>query len=99
MAHDFGIRNKKKKEFTYFFGYANGLMYRAFNEQKHDAIFSGDNGIETKTKEETEKALDKAIREFDNMNYPDPNRLDDIKKFRQDMAGDDPNDMYEIWYS
>lgn len=36
MAHDFGIRNTKKKGFAYFFGYANGLMYKAFGDQKHD---------------------------------------------------------------
>ena len=76
MAHDFGIRNTKRKEYAYFFGYANGLMYEAFGEQKHNAIFSGDNGTEIKTREETEKALDYAIKTFDGMGYPDPSRLD-----------------------
>ena len=98
MAHDFGIRNTKKKDFTYFFGYAEGLMYEAFDEQKHNAFASGDNGRETKTKEETERALDKAISKFDKINYPDPGRLDDIKKFRKEMADDDPADTYEIWF-
>lgn len=99
MAHDFGIRNTKKKEFTYFFGYAGGLMYHAFGEEKHDNFFSGDNGTETKTKAETERALDWAIKKFDCMGYPDPTRLDDIKRFRQEMVNDDPSDLYEIWYS
>ena len=99
MAHDFGIRNTKKREFSYFFGYADGLMYRAFDEQKHDNVISGDNGTETKTKAETERALDRAIKEFDGMGYPDPTRLDDIKKFRQEMADDEPTDTYEIWFS
>ena len=36
MAHDFGIRNTKKEKYSYFFGYAGGLMYRAFGEIKHD---------------------------------------------------------------
>ena len=53
MAHDFGIRNTKKKEFYFFFGYADGLMYRAFGEEKHDAFVSGDNGTELKTTAET----------------------------------------------
>lgn len=74
-------------------------MYRAFNEWKHNNIISGDNGVETKTKAETEKALDWAIDQFDHMRYPDPTRMDDIKEFRQRMVGDSPEDMYEIWYS
>ena len=98
MAHDFGIRNIKQKEYTYFFGFANGLMYRAFGEQKHYAFVSGDNGRETKSKEETEKALDWAIQAFDTMGYPDPHRLDDIKKFRQEMKNDEPADTYEVWF-
>lgn len=99
MAHDFGIKNTKKKDFSFFFGYADGLMYRAFGEEKHDAFVSGDNGTEIKTKEETEKALDRAISEFNGMDYPDPDRMDEIKQFRKDMANDDPNDTYLIWYS
>ena len=99
MSHDFGIRNTKSKEYSYFFGYAGGLMYRAFGEEKHDNLFSGDNGKEIKTKAETEKALDRAIEEFDKMGYPDPTRLDSIKIFREDMAHDEPTDTYEIWFS
>lgn len=99
MSHDFGIRNTKKREYTYFFGYADGLMYRAFGDQKHDMGLSGDNGVELKSKAETERALDRAIAEFDSMAYLDSKRLDDIKQFRQDMAGDDPTDTYEVWYS
>lgn len=99
MSHDFGIRNKKKKNWAWFFGFANGLMYRAFHEEKHFAVFSGDNGMETKSKEETENALDWAIDTFDHMGYPDPTRLDEIKKFRKEMSNDNFNDTYEIWYS
>lgn len=99
MAHDFGIRNTKKKEFYFFFGYADGLMYRAFGEEKHDAFVSGDNGTEIKTKAETERALDMAISEFNSMDYPDPDRMDEIKQFRKEMEEDEPTDTYEVWYS
>ncbi len=98
MAHDFGIRNTKRKDFSWFFGYANGLMYGAFGEHKHDAGVSGDNGREIKSKAETEKALDIAIRIFDAMHYPDPHRLDEIKAFRLEMANDASGDTYKIWY-
>lgn len=98
MAHDFGIKNTKKEDFAFFFGYANGLMYHAFSEEKHDRIISGDDCVEIKTKAETEKALDLAIEQFDAMGYPDPQRLDAIKKFRQDMSGDAPTDTYDVWF-
>lgn len=99
MAHDFGIRNKGKKNWAWFFGYADGLMYRAFHEEKHNAFVSGDNGMEIKSKKETEEALDWAIDTFNNMRYPDPTRLDEIKDFRKQMVSDDNNDTYQIWFS
>lgn len=99
MAHDFGIRNKKNDKWSFFFGYANGIMYDAFGEQKHNFGISGDGGRETKTKQDVMFALDDAIAEFDRMNYPDPTRLDEIKKFRKDMKSDEDTDTYEIWYS
>ena len=99
MAHDFGIRNTKKREFAYFFGYANGLMYKAFGDQKHDMGLSGDNKTELKTREETIKALDCAIEKFDKMGYPDDTRMDDIKEFRRSMENDPLTDTYEVWYS
>ena len=98
MSHDFGIRNTKKKDFAWFFGFANGLMYHAFDEIKHYAGVSGDGRSEIKSYAETEKALDWAISEFDSMGYPDPNRLDQIKEFRQNMAADAPSDFYEVWF-
>ena len=99
MAHNFAIKNTKKDGYTFFFGYANGLMYRAFGEQKHDAVFSGDNGEEIKTKKETEEALDNAIKWFDMKDYPDPTRMDEIKQFRKDMDNDAPDSTYLISYS
>lgn len=100
MAHDFGIiKNGKDKGWAFFFGYAGGLMYRVFGEEKHNAILSGDNGKEVKSKAETEKALDMAIEKFDRMNYPDRSAMDDIKQFREKMKNDSPKDEYIIWYS
>jgi hypothetical protein len=97
MAHDFGICNKRKKNYTFFFGYADALMYRAFGEQRPN-IFSGNGDKREKTKAEAEKALDYAIREFDRMGYPDPTRMDDIKQFRKEMLSDPDNDTYEVFF-
>ena len=100
MAHDFGIRNKtKQSKWSFFFGYAQGLMYKVFNAWEHCGFLSGDNEVLEKSKEVTVKSLDRAIKEFDQMNYPDPLRMDDIKEFRKAMDKDGENDVYEIWYS
>lgn len=100
MAHDFGIRNKTKQgKWSFFFGYAKGVMYEVFNAWEHNRGLSGDNMKLEKPKDVTEKALDRAIREFDRMNYPDQSRMDDIKEFRKAMDSDGENDIYEIWYS
>lgn len=98
MAHDFAIRNKKNKDWKYFFGFAQGLMYHAFHEEKHFAMVSGDGGAEDKNKQETEKALDWAIQTFDRMGYPDPTRLDEIKQFRKDMVKDPATDTYQVYF-
>lgn len=100
MAHDFGIRNKTKQgKWSFFFGYAEGIMYEVFNEWEHNRGVSGDNTTLEKSKEVTEKALDRAISEFDRMGYPDPTRMDDIKEFRKTMDENGEDDVYEIWYS
>lgn len=100
MAHDFGIKNKTKNgEFAYFFGYLNGFLYKAFGDQKHDRVISGDNGTEIKTRAEVVRALDIAIDVFNASNYPDPDRMNELKEFRKRMEDDDENDVYIVWYS
>ena len=99
MAHEFAIRNKKNDKWSFVFGYTNGIMYDAFGEQMHNNGMSGDGDLISKTKHEVMFALDHAIAEFDKMNYPDPCRMDDIRKFRKDMLSDDEYDTYEICYS
>ena len=55
--------------------------------------------ILVKSYEETIRALDSAIKQFDNMGYPDPTRMDELKKFRRSMDNDSATDTYEVWYS
>ncbi len=98
MAHDFGIMNKRTRRTEWFFGYANALMYRAFGEEQHNAGCSGDGAEVIKTFQETKEALDKAIAEFDQMGYPDPTRLDEIKAFRKAMNEDEPTDLYVVGF-
>ena len=113
MAHDFGIRNLDNgTDWVFFFGYCNGVMYKAFNKPQCDMIISGDNSVHRITEEEALTALKEAIDIFDNSNYPDPNRMNDIKSFYKkefmeyrirhlpprSLANYKPA-TYEIWFS
>ena len=98
MAHQTVVKNTRTKEEAWFIGLAEGIIYNAFGEMKHHAGVSGDGGYEIKSKTETERALDKAIQDFKKMNYPDPNRMDEIIEFRNKMKNDKPTDEYIIWF-
>ena len=78
MAHDFGICVGKvwddSKPHAYFFGYANGLMYRAFDCR----AFGHGIAIDAAA---ARLGLSWAIMVFDGMNYPDSTRMDCIKEF------------------
>lgn len=74
--------------YAYFFGYAEGLMYIAFNATEHCYGFSGDGKEITISREEALKGLKKAITKFDTIDYPDPTRMDDIKAFYARMETD-----------
>jgi len=82
MSHEFLIqRNDNSNEQGYFHGYAEGIFYSSFNCQKHNNGVSGSNGQETFTKKETELALKKILNSNEIKNYPDPNRINEIKDF------------------
>lgn len=73
---------------AYFFGYAEGIMYLAFNMESHCMGFSGDN-IDIEIDRETAlKGISKAIEYYDKSNYPDPTKMDDIKAFCQRMQNE-----------
>ncbi len=104
MAHDFMIRhnnNEDNREHTAVFcGYCNGVMYKAFGMQHHDMVVSGDGFSTTLSVREAKAALDWAIEYFDNSEYPDPHRMDSIKRFRREMDTDtfDDNGCCTIWF-
>lgn len=98
MAHDFYIMNIRTRKMASFFGYADGVMYKAFDAQEHDRGCSGDGWQGRVDKGKTKAALAFATTYFDNMNYLDPKRMDDIKKFAKDMEQDEDNDIYAICF-
>lgn len=100
MAHDFMIRHNEnhREHSAVFCGYCNGVMYKAFGMVQHDMLVSGD-GSSTKLSVSAAKAaLDWAIKYFDNSQYPDPHRMDNIKRFRREMDMFDDDGCCTIWF-
>lgn len=99
MAHDFSIRVKSSTErdkVAYFFGYANGVMYKAFGHPECNMMFSG-SGVEIDIDRKTAvKSLKAAISLFSQMDYPDPKRMDDLKAFLKRIEDGEIN---EEWFS
>lgn len=90
MAHDFSItyENEKKGEEArkeaFFFGFCDGVMYKVFGMERHYAGVSGDGLAEEVPLEFAKERLDWAIEYFDDWSdYPDPNRMNEIKEFRK----------------
>lgn len=76
MAHDIGFYDRDTEEnITYFFGYAQGIFYEAFNAQHCNAGVSGSNQGVTRTAIQVRQALVfiKTSRAY--ASYPDPGRI------------------------
>ncbi len=71
-----------------FFGYAEGIMYRAFGMEEHCMGWSGDNVDIEIDRNTAIKGISKAIELFNQINYPDPKRMDEIKAFYQRMLNE-----------
>ena len=97
MAHDFYIHRKNEKEKIFaFYGYCNGVMYKAFEHPECDMLISGDGSIHHITKTDAIKGLNQAIRVFNDSHYPDPTRMDEIKDFLKNIVFDKPDTLYTI---
>lgn len=101
MAHDFGIRNSRTKKIAFFYGFAEGLFYEAFGKWELCGPLSGYDTLLTISKKEAVKGLNKALELFDNMfpPYPDHQRMDEVRKFRNSMNNDPDNDTYDIYFN
>lgn len=100
MAHNFLIQYKEDDDeyIAVFRGYCNGIMYKAFGMETHDMIVSGDGFTTSISVVDAKMALDKAVKDFDESEYPDPHRLDNIKAFRQKMDQFPVNGSCLIWF-
>ncbi|TMW16521.1 hypothetical protein E4R24_21240 [Escherichia coli] len=86
MSHDFSIERKKDKKVAFFFGYANAVFYKNFHCENFNNGCSGSNEGKTISKLLAEKALKKIIESDEIKSYPDPNRINGIKNFYNDVV-------------
>lgn len=85
---------------VYFFGYADGIFYKAFRCEECNNLLSGDGSISLIPYDTAVNALKTAIDEFYKLNYPDSTRINDIKEFYERMKNDYKNVKYfEIIFS
>ncbi|HBQ0466973.1 TPA: hypothetical protein L7I91_005657 [Klebsiella aerogenes] len=86
MSHDFSIERKKDEKTAYFFGFADGVFYKYFHCENFNNHFSGSNEGKTISKKGAENALNRIINSEEIKNYPDPNRINDIKDFYNNVV-------------
>jgi hypothetical protein len=89
MAHDFKIKCIKGGPVfeAFFFGYADGIIYKSFNDEKYDKGVSGSGETSTHTWEEVSYSLRKIINSIECLTYPDQTRFDELKLYF-DKLGD-----------
>ena len=81
-----------------FDGFANGFLYRAFNALDHFAGVSGDavpiitNGIDAMA------GLEIAINMWNEINYPDPHRMDELKAFFERHKNEKTDNFLMIFF-
>ena len=100
MAHDFMIATKgENRKHAFFFGYAEGIFYSAFDKNEANGGVSGMGISYEISHSEAEQGLKEVIEKFDQMNYPDPTRADSIKDFYKNHVLENPEEIYVLDYS
>lgn len=87
------------KDEVFFYGYAGGIFYKAFHCENHDMCLSGDEEIIMISYKRALAGLKTAIELFNQINYPDPSRIDEIKEFYERMETDYKDQWFEICFS
>ena len=85
MAHDITFQTENKEdEAVYFFGYMEGIFYRAFNCESFDKKISGSNESITMDRDKVFICLEQIRVSEERKRYPAPNRFPNFyKKIRQ----------------
>lgn len=80
------IERKKDEETAFFFGLAGGVFYKYFHCEEFNNHYSGSNEGKTISKKGAENALSKIINSEEIKNYPDPDRINDIRDFYNNVV-------------
>lgn len=105
MAHDFMIRvvNEEYKyipdDEAFFYGFAEGIFYEAFHCEHHAMLFSGDGENIVINYQTALDGLKTAIQRFNEIDYPDPSRIFEIKEFYKRMETYYKDQWFEICFS
>lgn len=86
MSHDFSIERKKDGKVAFFFGYADAVFYKSFHCEQYNNHLSGSNEGKIISKKGAVNALNKIINSEEIKNYTDPERIDDIKNFYNNVV-------------
>ena len=78
MAHDVRFTSMVTGEKFYFFGYAEGIVYDAFDAQRFNNGVSGSNEGKWVSRETVKEAMEIFHTDPRAVNYPDPRRFPDL---------------------
>ncbi|MCK6625576.1 MAG: hypothetical protein L6R45_10420 [Anaerolineae bacterium] len=100
MAHDISFTDSSNGQtFGFFFGYAGGIFYTAFDAHHLDAGISGANGGVTRSADEVRRAIEIIKTSPVYTSYPDPERLHDIVEKLEAFLKQKPNGYAFIHFS
>lgn len=108
MSHDIGFYdldtyNEKDPDkievITYFFGYAGGIFYEAFDATEFDMGVSGSNQGVTRTAELLRQGIELIKASPVYTNYPDPDRIPATIRDLEAFLERKPNGRVFIHYS
>ena len=94
-----GEQAKIGKNIGYFFGYARGIFYRAFQAQHCDDGFSGSNMGVIRTADQVRQALEIIRTDPIYTTYPDPKRISDIVEKLETYLEHSPDGKIYIHFS
>lgn len=102
MAHDISFTDGDDPEgepFAFFFGYAGGIFYTAFDAEELDGGMSGTNEGVTRSAAEVRQAIETIKASPVYSTYPDPERIPEVIRELEAFLERKPNGRVFIHYS
>ena len=100
MAHDVEFHDTKtRKHICYFFGYAFGIMYKAFDATHCNNGFSGSNETVVRSAAQIREGVQRIYESGVIANYLDPKRITTACDALLTYIDAHPDARITIWYS